>query len=140
MAVGMAMALRINRSSGRVYCLIGDGECNEGSIWESALLGAHHGLSNLCCIVDFNHSTDRALGLGDLTEKFAAFGWESRAVDGHDHVALFDALNILSAQRPTAVIATTLKGKGCAEMEGNPAWHHRFPTPDELDGLLRALA
>ncbi len=139
MAVGMAMGLRIKGAAWRVYCLIGDGECNEGAVWEAALLAAHHELSNLCCIVDFNHSTDRALALGDLTGKFEAFGWDARTIDGHDQAELARQLATLDKRRPTALIAKTVKGKGCPKMENNPEWHHRCPKPDEVDSLLRSL-
>jgi transketolase len=136
MAVGRALALKAKKSDSRVFCLIGDGECNEGTIWESALLAAHHQLSRLICIVDFNHSGDRALGLGDLEAKFRSFGWNVMVVDGHDHAQLEKALKIVSEKKPTVLIANTTKGKGCKEMEGNPAWHHKAPTKEELENLL----
>ncbi len=140
MGVGLAMGLRIQKKAGRVYALIGDGEANEGSVWEAALLAAHHKLTNLCCVIDYNHSTDRALRLGDMAEKFRAFGWEARSVDGHDHEALFHALSDLCPTSPTVVIANTIKGSGCAMMENEPAWHHRFPTEAELGEMLKELA
>ncbi|HEY3277215.1 MAG TPA: transketolase [Syntrophorhabdaceae bacterium] len=140
MGVGLALGLRIQRKAGRVYTLIGDGEANEGSVWEAALLASHHGLTNLCCIIDYNHSTDRHLGLGDVADKFRSFGWEARVVDGHDHEALFRAFDALSVSSPTAVIAETTKGHGCAMMENEPAWHHRFPTEEELETMLRELS
>ncbi len=139
MAVGIALALRLKKSDGLVYCLIGDGECNEGSIWESCLLAGHHKLSSLCCIVDFNHSSDRALNLGDLEAKFGSMGFETAVVDGHDHQALAGSLAPGPWQRPRAVIACTMKGKGCAEMENNPSWHHRVPSKDELERMMREL-
>lgn len=138
-AVGMAMALRIKRSDRRVFVLVGDGECNEGSIWESALLAAHHELAGLTCIVDYNHSNDRALRLGDVAAKFAAFGWTATDVDGHDHEALARMLSDRHPGRPSAVVAHTVKGHGCPPMENNPAWHHRVPSGEELPGLLEAL-
>jgi transketolase len=139
MALGMALAYRIQQSQYRIFCLIGDGEANEGSIWEAALLGAHHQLSQLCCIVDFNHSTDRAMSLGKLTDKWRAFGWYATEVDGHDHSALEQALHTTVANQPLAVIAHTTKGKGVACMEGNPAWHHRAPNAAELEKILEEL-
>jgi len=138
--IGMALALRIRKINRRVIVLIGDGECNEGSIWESALLAAHHRLSNLTCIVDYNHSTDRALFLGDISAKFAAFGWTSTTINGHDHDAIYDALSRTESDRPTAVVAETVKGFGCKQMENNPAWHHRAPTQVELPAILEELA
>lgn len=140
MAVGIALALKIKKSDRLVYCLVGDGECNEGSVWESCLLASQLGLSSLCCIVDFNHSTDRALDLGDMEAKFISMGFETVVVDGHDHEALAEALGQGPWKRPRAVIAHTVKGKGCVEMESNPAWHHRIPTEDELELMMRELS
>ncbi len=139
MAVGLALGLRIQGNDARVFALIGDGEANEGSVWESVLLMAHHGLTNLRVIVDFNHSTDRALGLGDLQAKFESFGLCSVTIDGHDHQAIREALTAPSPDRPMAVVAETVKGKGCPPMENNPAWHHRSPTREELADLLESL-
>jgi transketolase len=141
MSVGMAMGLRIQRVPARVFCIVGDGECNEGSIWEAAALAAHHRLGNLRCIVDYNHSTDRALALGDIGAKFASFGFAIREVDGHDHEALHQALTWTPpGEAPVCVIANTIKGHGCPPMENQPAWHHRTPTKAELPDLLRALS
>lgn len=139
MGVGMAMALRIRNNPARVFVLIGDGEANEGTIWESALLASHHALTNVCCIVDFNHSTDRALSLGDLREKFRSFGWNAVEVDGHSHDELRSAMRRRADRKPVAVVARTIKGYGCACMEGNPAWHHRAPTDSELSAILAEM-
>jgi len=139
MAAGMAYALRLKQSPFRVFCLIGDGEANEGSIWEAALLAAHHRLDNLCCLVDHNHSTDRALEVGDLGGKFTAFGWSAASVDGHDQEAIYRALSAPADGRPRAIIAATIKGKGCLPMENNPAWHHQAPKPGELESLLAQI-
>jgi transketolase len=138
-AVGMAMGLRIQHNPARVYCIVGDGESNEGTIWESAALAAHHRLDNLHCIVDYNHSTDRALSLGDMGAKFAAFDWAVCEVDGHDHEALHEALTWRPGA-PVCVIANTVKGHGCRPMEGNPAWHHKSPSASELSQLLGTLS
>jgi transketolase len=138
--IGVALGLRIQKKDCRVFTIIGDGECNEGTIWESALLAAHHRLSNLCCIVDYNHSTDRALLVGNLAEKFSAFGWESRLINGHDHEEIYDALSHLHNARPTAIIAETVKGCGCKMMENKPAWHHKAPNKEELDTILGELS
>jgi transketolase len=138
-AVGMAMGLRVQRSSSRVFTLIGDGEANEGSVWESALLAAHHKLSNLCCIIDYNHSTDRALLVGNIAAKFGAFDWECISVNGHDQNELLAALTRERTNRPLAIVARTVKGFGCARMENNPEWHHKAPTPEQLPALLESL-
>jgi transketolase len=139
MSVGVALGLRIKRSKGRVFTLIGDGESNEGSVWEAALLASHHKLSNLCCIVDYNHSTDRALLVEKLDEKFRAFGWETLVINGHDHKEICEALRKFPASKPLAIIAETVKGCGCKMMENNPAWHHKTPTKDELESILKEL-
>jgi transketolase len=139
MAVGMAMGLRIKAEAPRVVTLIGDGEANEGAIWEAAMLAVHHKLGNLTCVVDYNHSGDRALRLGDLCRKFATFGWDSCEVDGHDHLQILQALTPTGGDVPRLVVANTIKGKGCPEMENNPAWHHKIPTPTELESLIAQL-
>ena len=139
MAVGVAMALRLEGNPARVYCLVGDGECNEGSIWESVMIAAHHGLTNLTCIVDYNHSTDGALKLGNLSERFSAFGWSVCYIDGHNHDMLYQFMSPTESSKPTVVIANTVKGKGVSRMENNPAWHHRSPTKEEFVEILNGL-
>ena len=140
MAVGMALGMRIRHVKRRVFALIGDQECNEGSIWESALLAAQHQLSNLSCIVDCNHSTDRSLLLGDIAAKFRAFGWGAISINGHDHDAIYNALIQTESNHPIVIVAETVKGFGCKRMENNHAWHHRAPTQDELPSILEELA
>jgi len=139
MAVGLALGAKINKNKGRVFCLVGDGECNEGTIWESALLSAHHKLSNLCLIVDFNHSTDRALRLGDLANKFRSFDWAVTSIDGHNHQEIYTALKENDSNRPRAIIAETIKGHGIKTMENEPAWHHRSPTESEMISMVKEL-
>jgi transketolase len=133
-AVGMAMAKKIQGSGGIVFVLIGDGEANEGTIWESALLASHHGLDNLVCLLDHNHSTDRAVGIGDTTSKFSAFGWQTHEIDGHD----IDAIKSISITtgKPTFVLCNTVKGKGITMMENNPEWHHKSPTTEQLQSII----
>lgn len=139
MAIGVALGLRIKKNSARVYALIGDGECNEGTIWEAALLAVHHQLDNVTCIVDYNHSNDRALRLGDLATKFESFGWSALVVDGHDHQRLYEALTATRGDRPMAIIANTIKGRGVKFMEANPAWHHKSPSESELKEIIQEL-
>lgn len=138
MAIGMALASKIKRKKNKVYCLVGDGECNEGTIWEAALLAGHHGLSNFICVVDYNHSTDRALDMGDIGSKFKAFGWSALTINGHDHVAIREAMEA-EVDGPLAIICETIKGNGIQRMEGQPAWHHRSPSADELAEILGEL-
>lgn len=136
MAVGLAMSQKIKKQDAITYVLIGDGEANEGTTWESALLAAHHNLGNLFCIVDLNHSTDRALEVAPLDTKFEAFGWRVLTVSGHDHEELKAALQKEPTDCPTLVLANTIKGFGVPIMENNPEWHHRAPKPGELDQIL----
>ncbi len=103
MAVGMALALRIKKSDRRVFALIGDGECNEGSIWEAILLAGNRQLSNLTCIAINNHSS--SLELGDLAAKFASFGWAAATINGRDHEQIYKALSQRDSTCPTAVVA-----------------------------------
>ena len=138
-AVGSALALRIRQNSARVFVLIGDGEANEGTIWESALLASHHNLNNLTCILDSNHSTDRALQIGNMNSKFASFGWEVKEIDGHNPDQIEFALQQNYSTRPLLIIARTIKGKGISAMENNPEWHHKIPSKTELDKFLGEL-
>lgn len=103
MALGMAMGLRLKGSERRVFALIGDGECNEGSIWESALLAGHQQLHNLTCIAINNHSSTP--NLGDLAAKFASFGWATTTIDGRDHEQIYAALTHPDRERPTMIVA-----------------------------------
>ena len=137
-ALGMAMSKKIKNEPGKVFVVIGDGESNEGTIWETALLASHHKVNNLCCILDHNHSTDRALNIGDMCKKFEAFGWSVSEVDGHDQKQLTDIFT-KEFDNPHFVLANTIKGKGCSIMEGNPEWHHKFPSLEEYNLLMREL-
>lgn len=138
-AVGMAMGLSYKNNSQRVYCIIGDGETNEGSVWEAITLAGQHKLSNLTCIFDYNHSLEKSISWGVMEEKFRAFGWDTCNVDGHNHKELRDVLSFKTRNKPLAVIANTIKGKGCPTIENNPAWHHRAPNDEELVMLMKEL-
>lgn len=124
MAIGLAKAKKIKKEKGRVFCIIGDGECNEGTIWESTLLANHHKLDNLVVIVDQNKSSERALEMGSLTSKFQSFGLMSIEVDGHNHQDLSFWLK-QNYKHPAAIICNTTKGHGVSYMENNPEWHNR---------------
>lgn len=129
LGIGMAMGLlRKGNQKSRVFVLLGDGECNEGQIWEAAASAAHFGLANIVAIIDANGmqldgETCGILDMGDLAAKWSAFGWDAATVNGHDPEALYAAL-IAPRTRPLACIAMTLKGKGISFMENSPAWHH----------------
>jgi transketolase len=142
MAVGAALAKKINNLKGSVYVLVGDGECNEGSVWESVLLASGRKLGNLCCIVDNNHSTDRALPIDPIGAKFQSFGWEVVEVDGHDHEHIKKALNqfkTVAGSKPFCIVANTIKGKGIKSLENNPEWNHKTPSEQELASLLKQI-
>lgn len=136
---GMALAGRIQRRAYRTYVLMSDGECNEGSVWEACLFAAANRLGNLCAFVDFNkwQATGRSrevLALDPLADKFRSFGWNVREIDGHDHAQILDAVAGVSvdAEKPTMVVAHTVKGKGVSFMEDDNNWHYRIPTVDEV--------
>jgi transketolase len=138
-AAGLAFGAKIKKTSSKVYAIVGDGECNEGTIWETAMFAAHRELDNLYCIVDQNHSGDIALRPGDIRRKFESFGWHAVSIDGHDQEKIYDALTQHVPSKPIAVIAETIKGKGCKIMENNPEWTHKYPKPEELEALLQTL-
>lgn len=135
-SVGLAMGKKIKKEEGTIYCLIGDGEVNEGTNWEAALVASHHNLGNLTCIMDMNRSGERAVSIGAISDKFTAFGFECKEVDGHNiydiNMALDDFINHGDAQKPKFLLANTVKGKGVTRMENNPEWHHKFPTEAEF--------
>jgi transketolase len=143
-AAGMALGAKLDNLAHRVYVLLSDGECDEGSNWEAILFGAHHRLDHLVAIVDYNKIQSLApvaetLELEPFTDKWRAFGWSVVELDGHDHDALRTGLSAVPALtgRPTAIIAHTTKGKGVSFMENQVLWHYRTPKGDEL---VRALA
>lgn len=136
-ASGLAYSMRLLGTGGRTFVLVGDGEANEGTIWETALLAAHHKLSNLVCVVDQNSSSNRAVNLGSLSKKFDSFGWAVSEVNGHDEEAILEALSAEHSS-PHAIIASTVKGKGFSEMENNPAWHHTKITQADFERFLRS--
>lgn len=138
MAVGIAMGLKILDSSQRTFVLIGDGESNEGTIWESCLIASAHALNNLSIILDYNHSTDRAMPLGDIEGKFRAFGLDVLTIDGHNQEEILKALRYRS-EKPVCVIANTIKGNGCSIMENNPMWHHKAPSDEEYHMIMQEL-
>jgi transketolase len=144
--VGMAYGARLDAKKHRVFVLLSDGECDEGSNWEAILFAAHHKLDNLVAIVDFNKIQSLApvaetMGLEPFADKWRAFGWAVREVDGHNHDALKTAFEILPAvaEKPTVVIAHTVKGKGVSFMENTVLWHYRVAKGEEFDAALAEL-
>lgn len=143
--VGLAAAARIKGQSHRVFVVIGDGEMDEGSIWEAALAAAHHQLSSLTVVVDFNAlqsfgPIEEVWNLEPVAAKWEAFGFEAVEVDGHNVEALRSALEASSGHRPKAVIARTVKGRGLWFAENDPSWHHKSKLTDEdIAQMRRAL-
>lgn len=133
---GMAYALKKDHMNSRVFVVMGDGECNEGSVWEAALFANHFRLQNLIAIVDHNHMqsldfNENTLEIEDLGSKWAAFGWRVIEIDGNDHQQLKKAFAEASVEpadhKPTVIIANTIKGKGISFMQNDILWHYRFP-------------
>ncbi len=130
-ALGMALGARVLKKDTRVFCIIGDGESNEGSIWEAAMAAAHYKTPNLVAFLDRNHYmidgyTEDVMSLEPLADKWRAFGWETRAVDGHDMAALAEAIEFAIAwdKGPVMLLCDTVKGKGVDFMEAKAAWHY----------------
>lgn len=145
-ANGLALAARHRGQTYRAYCLLGDGEVQEGQIWEAAMTAAHFGLDHVCAIVDDNGVqldglTRDIMNVEPLGEKFLAFGWHVIGVDGHDLSALAAAFQEAKATKgkPTVLLARTVKGKGVSFMEGQPAWHGKAPNAKELSAALAEL-
>lgn len=143
---GLALAQRLAGRDNRVFVLLSDGECNEGSVWEAAMFAGKQKLANLCAIVDFNkwQATGRSqeiLALDPLPEKWQAFGWDTVRLDGHDLGALEAALSGLPRKsgKPLAIIADTVKGKGVSFMEDDNNWHYRVPTLEEVGAAKKEL-
>ena len=146
MALGMAIAQRIQSSNSRCYALLSDGECNEGSIWEAAMLAASQHVHQLTAIVDYNkwQATGRSqevMALEPLAAKWEAFGWHAQEIDGHDLAAIGQALAAARAEtsKPSVIVAHTIKGKGVSFMEDDNNWHYRTPNPEELAAALAEL-
>jgi transketolase len=142
--VGMALGAKLNKTNQKTYILVGDGEINEGSIWEGAMFSAHNQLKNMMVIVDENGfqamgKTDEIISLGVIENKFKSFGFETATTDGHDEVALKHAINSLwnsKSFQPKALIAKTIKGKGVSFMENNNLWHYTRLTAEIYEKAL----
>lgn len=144
-AVGMAVAAKQDGRTHRVFAVLGDGECNEGSVWEAAQVAVNFGLNNLVAIVDHNHMQsldycDRTLYSGPMADKWRGFGWNVIELNGHDHAALRAALAPNDSGLPTVIVAHTVKGNRIPFMEKDILWHYRFPHDGwEYDGAVMAL-
>lgn len=145
--VGMAKAAKMDHRDSRVYVVMGDGELAEGSVWEGAMAARQYGLDNLCAVVDRNRlqisgNTEDVMGQDDLCERFRSFGWNVIDVkDGNDIDQLRTAFEEAKTVhgKPTVLIANTVKGKGAAIMENKAEWHHKVPTPEQYETIMKSL-
>ena len=145
-ANGIAVGAKMLKKDFRTYCLLGDGEIQEGSVWEAAMSASHHKLDNLCAIVDYNNvqengPTNQIKNLEPLANKWQSFGWHAQEVDGHDFtqlIAAFDKFDTVK-NKPFVILAHTVKGKGISFMEGQAAWHGKAPNADQLKQALAEL-
>jgi transketolase len=145
-AVGIALSGQLDAAERRTFVLTGDGELQEGSMWEAAMAAGHFGLDRLVCIVDRNRlqqgdRTELTMGLDPLPDKFRAFGWSVRETDGHDHAALLETFETLPFEggKPNCIIANTVKGRGVSFMQDDKAWHHRVVSDQEYEQAVAEL-
>ena len=145
-ACGMAMASKLDNAPWRVYALLGDGECQEGIVWEAAMSAAHYKLDNMTAFLDYNGlqidgNTDDVMSLGSIVDKFKAFGWNVIEIDGHDFDQIFAALDMAKSTvgQPTMIVAKTIKGKGVSFMENQAGWHGNAPSDEHLRIALEEL-
>jgi transketolase len=137
-AVGAAMGIKMNKQVRRVYCIMGDGEQQEGSIWEAAMSAAHYKLDNLCAIIDFNRAqidgfVENVMGIEPLADKYRAFNWHVLEANGHEMQSIVDVFDEARTvkNRPTVILAHTIMGRGISFMENDPSWHGKPPTPEQ---------
>ena len=145
-AVGLALGARVKKADWTVYAVMGDGECNEGSIWEAAMAAAHYKLGNLIGFVDRNRMmidgpTEKVMGLGAIADKWTAFGWKTVTVNGHDYNELAEAIEAAQAYKdgPFMIVANTIKGKGIDYMEDNPAWHYGGLSTELVEKAIASI-
>ena len=145
-ALGMALSAKMDGKPNRVFCVMGDGEQQEGSVWESAMAAAHYKSDNLCAIIDRNRlqidgGTEEVMGIDPLIDKWIAFGWNAMEIDGHDYDQIALALRRADETegKPTVIIADTVMGKGVPSIENNNKWHGKVPTKEELEGFIEEV-
>lgn len=145
-AVGMALANKIKKNEHRVYALLGDGECEEGQVWEAITAAHHYHLNNLCAILDYNGlqidgAIENIISPAPFKEKIEAFGWNVVEIDGHDFESIADGFGKAKEciDRPTFLIAKTIKGKGVSYMENNCAWHGTVPNDEQYNQAIKEL-
>ena len=142
--VGKAIASKVKKEEWRTFVLLSDGEMDEGANWEALMFAAHHKLSNLTAIIDYNKlqslgSVANTLGLEPLADKLKAFGCCVHEIDGHDHLEIYKALSFQDMTKPTVIIANTIKGKGVSFMENRVEWHYKNPNDDQLAMAIAEL-
>lgn len=145
-SVGLALAFKMDNKANKVFCILGDGELQEGSVWEAAMSASHHRLSKLIAIVDRNHvqidgQTNEVMNIEPLSQKWEAFGWNVLECDGNNIQEFIKTVNSIdyNSAKPSVIIAQTKMGKGVPEIENNHLWHGRVPDEDELKGFLKQL-
>jgi transketolase len=145
-SVGMALASKLDNRKNRIYVLLGDGEINEGIVWEAAMAAAHYKLDNLTAFLDYNGlqidgPNEEVMNIKPVDEKWRSFGWNVLEIDGHDFEAIFNAINKAeeTKEKPTIIIAKTVKGKGVSFMENQVGWHGTAPTEEEMEQALKEL-
>jgi transketolase len=146
LALGMGSAFKLDGLDSRAYVMLGDGESQEGQIWEAAMYGGYHKVDNVCAIVDYNKIqldgfVKDILDVAPLADKWRAFGWHTIVIDGHDLLQVKAAFVEATATKgkPTCIVANTIKGKGVSFMENNPKWHGVAPSPQEVELALKEL-
>lgn len=144
--LGMALAAKMDNKPNRIFCIMGDGEQQEGCVWETAMAAAHHHADNLCVIIDRNRlqidgGTEKVMAIDPLKDKWVAFGWNVVEIDGHDFDQIKMALDLADRWQsgPTVIIANTIMGKGVASIENDYHWHGKVPTQEQLKGFLYEL-
>ena len=145
-AVGMAITNKVDGNDHRIYTLLGDGECEEGEVWEAAMAAAHYKLDNLCAVLDYNHlqidgNIDDVISPEPFASKFESFGWNVSDVNGHDFDELRNAFEQAEQvkDKPTVIIAHTIKGKGVSYMENQLGWHGKAPNDEEYEIAMKEL-
>jgi transketolase len=145
-SIGMALGLKLSKSDSRIYTLLGDGECQEGLVWEAAMAAGHYKLDNLCAILDYNGlqidgEVEKIMGVAPIADKFRAFNFNVIEIDGHDYQSIDSAFGLAGAKKgkPTMIVAHTVKGKGVSFMENNYTWHGKAPNKEQYEQAIAEL-
>lgn len=143
-AIGHALASKLNTKNNQVFCILGDGEMQEGQVWEALMLAPKYNLTNLVCFIDHNKGqgdglVENILNLGNLPNRIRSFGWDVKEIDGHDIKSIQSVLEDTERNNPLCVVMHTIKGKGVSFMEGNNDWHSKVPTKDEYEQAKKEL-